>query len=189
MTTVNDSSRKVDVLIKEHEAICAQIREMVSYSDRILGFGITILGAVFLYGIKEAVHAITIATPFALSFLLLFCSSIFSAILSLGGYRRYLEDKLALQVGERILMWEYITPRILHTSFATASISVASVALLLTSMYLGWRVSAGVLDDQTRDFLVSGYAVTFLLLLGVAAHKHPRPDPQTSRFSAQINCE
>jgi hypothetical protein len=25
--------------------------------------------------------------------------------------------------------------------------------------------------------------------LTVAAHKHPRPDPQTSRFSAQINCE
>jgi hypothetical protein len=23
----------------------------------------------------------------------------------------------------------------------------------------------------------------------VAAHKHPRPDPQTSRFSAQISCK
>jgi hypothetical protein len=26
-------------------------------------------------------------------------------------------------------------------------------------------------------------------LVAVAAHKHPRPDPQTSRFSAQINCK
>ena len=83
---------KIDVLLKEHEIICTQIREMVSYSDRILGVGVTILGAVFVYGIKEKTFEITVATPFALTFLLLFCASVFSAILTLGGYRRYLEE-------------------------------------------------------------------------------------------------
>src|SRR5205814_1667055 len=135
MDTTSDASRKVDILLKEHDIICTQIREMVSYSDRMFGFGVTILGAVFLYGTKEGAHAITIATPFAITLLLLFCSSIYAAILSLGGYRRYLEDRLYGFIGERLLMWEHITPRILHNSFAVTSLYAFSAVLLFASMY------------------------------------------------------
>lgn len=166
MNSASDSTNKVDVLLKEHEIICTQIREMVSYSDRIFGFGVTILGAVFLYGIKETAHAITIATPFAVTLLLLFCSSIYAAILSLGGYRRYLEDKLSSLLGERLLMWEHITPRILHNSFAVASLSAFSTALLFASMYLGWSMAESQFTDACQSYLGAGYAASFLILLG-----------------------
>jgi SAM-dependent methyltransferase len=165
-TADDNKLKKIDVLLKEHEIVCTQIREMVSYSDRILGVGVTILGAVFLYGIKEKVNEITIATPFALTFLLLFCSSVFSAILTLGGYRRYLEDAFESQFGEQILRWEYITPRTLHSSFATTNMFIASFALLLASMFIGWTVSQNTLSKQNVMFILAGYAASISLLLG-----------------------
>lgn len=161
-----ESSKNVDVLLKEHEAICSQIREMVSYSDRIFGLGVTILGAVFVYGIKESAHAITMATPFAVSMLLLFCLSIYSAILSLGGYRRYLEDKLSRAIGETLLTWEIVTTKLLHNSFSVAALSAGSVSLLLASMYLGLHIAATELGADGSRLLVAAYAVCLLLLGG-----------------------
>lgn len=111
------SEEKVlDVLLKEHEITCSQIREMVSYSDRMFGLGITLIGAIFLYGFKERLAEVMVAVSFVFIALLLFCTTIYTAIFSLGGYRLYIEERLNQLMGRRLLRWERMAPQLLHSS-------------------------------------------------------------------------
>lgn len=156
----------IDVLLKEHEITCSQIREMVSYSDRMFGLGTTLVGAVFLYGVKERLAEVMVAVSFVFIALLLFSTTVYTAIFSLGGYRLYVEETLNQLMGRRLLRWEQMAPRILHTSFPVLSVSAFIGILLFAVVFFGWRAAKSAFQPETMSLINYGYAIGGLLLIG-----------------------
>ena len=156
----------VDVLLKEHEITCSQIREMVSYSDRIFGLGITLVGALFLYGFKEHLEKVMIAVSFVFIALLLFSTTIYTGIFSLGGYRLYIEEQLNQLMGRQLLSWERMTPKILHSSFPVFGMTTFTGILLFVVVASSWQTASDAFQPDTVSLITSGYAIGGLLLLG-----------------------
>lgn len=156
----------VDVLLKEHEITCSQIREMVSYSDRMFGLGITLVGAVFIYGVKERLAEVVVAVSFIFIALLLFSATIYTCIFSLGGYRLYVEEQLNHMLGRNLLKWERMAPHILHKSFPVLSMSIFISILVFAFIVFGWRSANDTFQPQVISLINHAYAIGGLLLLG-----------------------
>lgn len=160
-----DDAKVFDVLLKEYEITCSQIREMVSYSDRMFSLGVTLVGAVFLYGIKEKLAGVIVTVSFVSITLLLFLTTVYTAIFSLGGYRLYIAEQLNQLMGYDYLRWEKITPQVLHKSFPVLSLFAFIACWLSVIIFYGWRSASSLFNPEDMALIKAAYEVGGLLLI------------------------
>ncbi len=108
-------SKQTSVLLAEYERVYTEIMDMQRKSETLFGFGLTGIGASLIYGIKGEVPGIfAIATIFALV-LILYIAVCYCVIMSLGGYKQYLEEAINQHTNSGWLVWEgHITKPILQ---------------------------------------------------------------------------
>jgi hypothetical protein len=96
----------LNTLMSEHKRICDDIRLIEAASDKILGFGLTILGIGLTYGIEKQMTEFVIFLPIALLGVFTYAARRADMVFWLGGYKRAIEEKLNMQVGTTVLHWE-----------------------------------------------------------------------------------
>jgi hypothetical protein len=144
-----------DLLIKDYEITCAQIRDMVSYSDRMFGVGVTLVAAGFSYGVKEKLAEVIIAVSFLNIALLVFASSLYTGIFALGGYRRRIEEELnGILGGDSVLRWESVVPAAVHRSLPMRGFVALLLCLLVAVNYYGWRSATSLLSSHPNLLLL-----------------------------------
>lgn len=128
-----DEEKKIDLLLKEYEIISQEIEKRIGRSDKIIGYGLTILGVGIVYGLKEGINEIILAIPlgfFGVMFYAVFNTTI---VMTLGGYRRSLGERINAFFDENILIWEAISKKLIHRCFALICLnSIYSTLLGLT---------------------------------------------------------
>jgi hypothetical protein len=102
------SKLSIDVLLKEYDRVCNEIRSIESSNEKAVGFGLTIVGAGFAYGIQQNALEIFYFLPVALVMVVCYAILHQSYVFWFGGYKRALEEKLNLLIGDRVLAWERI---------------------------------------------------------------------------------
>jgi hypothetical protein len=161
MTSQTDNEREMGVLIEEHRAICDQIKEVVSYSDKMLALFLTVTGVLVGYGMKENMPVIIVMASFLVMLLMLFALTMNSAMLTLGGYRMYIEDKMNTCLGKDVVFWEKIAAKRIHYSYSLIGFQVMMFMVLVWVLYYG-MVSA---QDYFKGYGVLLY-INILYVLG-----------------------
>ena len=157
-----------DVLLKEHEAICGQIKEIVSYSDKMLALFITITGSVVIYGIKEKLGIIIVIASFVVMILMLFVLTMNSAIMTLGGYRLYLEEQLNTTLNKQYIHWERVVSWNYHTSVSIISFKILAGFLFIIILYFGVVNAQEVVQNKYLIILLNVLYVLGVILIGVS---------------------
>lgn len=138
-----NEKEKIDILLKVYEITGHEIQTRAGTNQRILGLGLTVLGAGFIYGVKEGVKEILLLVPVGLFGVMFHSIFLTTGIMTLGGYRRYLEEKINTILGEHNLIWEKMARKLLHRHFSLAiSYLIWTLALVLAiyvSLQNAWQ--------------------------------------------------
>lgn len=97
---------KADVLLKEYERVCGEIRALEGNNEKIVGFGITIVTAGFVYGIGNRISEIFLFIPIGFDGVLFYAILQYYRVLRFGGYKKFLEEQINKGMGEKVLIWE-----------------------------------------------------------------------------------
>lgn len=98
----------IDVLMKEYERVCSDIRAIEIAVDRIVAIGITIVGAGFAYGLQHNINEVFFFLPVGLIGIFLLASHQQYKMYWFGGYKRAIEDYVNKQFGILLLNWEKV---------------------------------------------------------------------------------
>jgi hypothetical protein len=107
-----------EILVKEYEIIGQATRTLFLSSEKAIALGFTILGTGFIIGIKEKIEYMLLFLPFAVFGVLLYDINIATELGTMGGYKRYLEERINSELKERILLWELFLSEERHKSLA-----------------------------------------------------------------------
>ena len=138
------------VLLKEYERLCTDIRSIESANEKILGLGFTLIAPGATAGIFQEVAPIFFVLPIAVVGIVAYAAVSYLCIFSMGGYKRHLEDLINAQAGEKLLLWEQlvrfrekasINGHVLRTIYFAISISIFVISILQLNEHYGLRVA------------------------------------------------
>ena len=141
------------VLLKEYERLCTDIRAIESANEKILGLGFTLIGLGATAGIFQKVAPIFFVLPIAVVGIIAYAVVCYLCIYSMGGYKRHLEDRINAQAGEALLLWEQlvrfrertsINGHVLRAIYLVISLSVFTISLLQLGEHYGVKVVWGM---------------------------------------------
>lgn len=138
------------VLLKEYERLCTDIRSIESTNEKILGLGFTLIGLGATAGIFQKVAPIFFVLPIAVVGIIAYAAVCYLCIYSMGGYKRHLEDCINAQAEETILVWEQlvrfrerasINGHVLRAIYLVISVSIFGISILQLSENYGLRTA------------------------------------------------
>lgn len=166
--TDNPALKQVEILVKEYERASADIRSIEANNDKIVGFGLTLVGAGFTYGVIQSLVEVFFFLPVASIGVILYTTLQYHNILWIGGYKRAIEDKVNLIIGSDVMIWERVVSRhrtrvhVVNLSM-TALYGTTIFAITWYSLYRIFSSHYGVLAWEYMWILLA-----FLILMGLA---------------------
>jgi len=153
---------KIELLIKECESTGQAIRTMLLTNEKVMALGFTIISTGLVYGIKEKVSEILLFLPLAVFAVLFYGIRITAEIMSLGGYKRYLEENINSILRENVLLWEsFIAPK-MHRSFVLLLLYIVYTFFILLVVFISLQTIWRYYTKETFWFMV-----IFLLSLSI----------------------
>lgn len=128
---------KINLLIKECDSVGQGIRTLFLSSEKLIALEFTIIAAGLTIGIKEKINEILLFLPIAAFGVLLYGIHIYTELLSLGGYKRYLEEKINITLGENVLLWESLITKTRHFDFVTNILWIIYTFFLVLIILIG----------------------------------------------------
>ncbi|MBT0959540.1 hypothetical protein [Denitromonas iodatirespirans] len=160
--------QQLDSLMSHYEGCRLEIIELMQSNERLLNIAILILGAVMTYGISVDAHKIVALGPFALSIVVFQGIQRYELVYQLGGYRKYLEEKMQDLTGDKPAFWEDLVAQLFHRSWThyplRALIVLAFLLLCAVGVDAVTRLAAP-LETIYRYLAVGSYTG---LLVGVS---------------------
>jgi len=108
ISTTFDVAKHIDVIAREIDRVCADIRHLESMVDKFVGFGMTIVGAGLAIGLVSKTNEVFFALPIGIFGIYFMFLDRMRSILYLGAYKRALEEKLNALAKTAVLRWERI---------------------------------------------------------------------------------
>ncbi len=137
-----ESSKKLDVLLKEKESATQEIIFKLGTSEKMLSVGVAAIAAGLSYGIKEKISLVVLLMPILLFGLSLFWLDKYYGMLILGGYKKSIEDEINLCIGERVVFWEEMAHTNMHSSITNVSFFIFFCVFLgmvvVSALYYLW---------------------------------------------------
>lgn len=127
---------KINLLIKECDSVGQGIRTLLLSSEKIIALGFTIIAAGLTFGLKEKINEILLFLPFAVFGVLLYGIYIFTELMSLGGYKCHLEEKINKTLGENVLLWELFIAKGRHRAFVKYFLYLIYVLFLGLTVFI-----------------------------------------------------
>lgn len=101
----------IAVLVKEYERVSADIRTIEGMNDKVVGFGLTLVGAGFAYGVQQNLVEVFFFLPIALIGVMLYALLQYHNMFWFGGYKRAIEDRINQLSGHTVVCWEGLVAR------------------------------------------------------------------------------
>ncbi|MFH1033273.1 MAG: hypothetical protein V1806_02090 [Pseudomonadota bacterium] len=136
----------IQLLMKEYELLTQEIKERVGRSDKIMGFGITIIGAGISYGINEELNEILILMPLAFMGIILYAIYNTTIVMALGGCKQLIAERVNDNFPQNILIWESISRRLVHHSIAIKCLDILYAIFLGGAIIVGLKAGADSAD-------------------------------------------
>lgn len=156
---------ELQALLKAYEIAGQEIISLTAKTEKVIGLGFTLLGALILYGLKEQIKEVLILAPVGAFVIALYSISVFLAVMALGGYKKYLEERINTILGKEILRWEIVTVReLVHGNMPGKTVSFLFAFLLLLISFLGLK---STLKFYGIEFFV-GFAALLISLFVVS---------------------
>ncbi len=129
--------RALTVLLKEYERVCTDVRTIESQNDKIVGFGLTIVGAGAAFGLNQKLNEVFLVLPFLFVAVFIYAVLQYHNVFWLGGYKRALESKINKIAGATLLVWEALAEqKKRRVNFANLPlVSIYFLMLVGTSIY------------------------------------------------------
>ena len=126
-----------EAVLREHERVCSEIRNIEINNRRVIGFGLSIIGVGFAYGVSEKVSELMFFVPVALAGVFLFAMLQYNNLFWFGGYKRLLEKQVNEAFGKPVVSWESVVnqrPRIhvINGSLVAVYVLVAVAATIFS---------------------------------------------------------
>lgn len=132
---------KLQLLAEECRTCGESIRTLFLATEKVIGLGLAIMAAGMAYGLKEGIHEILVLLPVGIFGVLLYGIYISTEILSLGGYRRYLEEGINAAFGEAIFYWESGIAEKRHSDFVRYALHFVYLLFLAVTIYVSCRTA------------------------------------------------
>lgn len=165
MSDPGGTDQALATLTMEYQRVCEEIRSIENQNDKIVGVGLTIIGAGVLYGLSQNLNEVFIALPFMLIAVLFWAVLQYHNLLRFGGYKRALEEEINRVLGRPVLVWELLLAddqRRLHVTNAPL-ITLYYVFLVAVSSYSEYRVFPAF--GSAVGFIEGGSILGCLLIL------------------------
>jgi len=127
---------KIELLIKECDSVGQEIKTLFLASEKVIGLGLAIIAAGLTFGLKEKINEILLFLPIAVLGVMLYGVHIFTELMSLGGYKCYLEERINTILGENILLWESFIAKERHRAFITYFLHFVYLLFLASTIYI-----------------------------------------------------
>jgi hypothetical protein len=98
-----NTQKEIDILMKEYERLAADIRGIETMIEKVVGFGITLVGAGFAYGVQQNIIEMFFFLPIALIGVLLYAILQYHNMFWFGGYKRAVEERINELSGKVVL--------------------------------------------------------------------------------------
>lgn len=161
--TTSIEQKKLDVLLHEHEQTCSQIHQLVNSTDKMASLASAAIGFTFLYGIQQNLTLVVVSVPYLIAGLLLYYASVFNAVHTLGGYRKYLEKRINFFVADRLLTWEDTASHVLHKSYPPIALAIFFALTYVTA----WVIAIQTLSSSTLDYYQSAIQAGYVVSAGL----------------------
>lgn len=146
--------KRANLLFAEYKILLDEIRERIGRSDKIMATGLTVLGAGLVYGIKEKVNEILLVLPIGLCGVIFYAIFNTTIVLTIGGHRKYLAERINSYFGEELLIWETISNKTIHSNISQRCLGYLYALSLITAILTGFITA-----------LHYGYAITIAFVV------------------------
>lgn len=169
---------RLDLLMKEADTTGQGIRTILLTSERIIALGLTISGAGLAYGIKEKIHDVLLFLPVAVIGVFIYGTALFTELMSLGGYKKHLEEKINHLLGQNILLWESSIAHRRHIAFVKFALYITYTLFLGLTIYISISTACRYYVTATFWCLIT-LDFTMLIFLGIALMKMAKTFDET----------
>jgi hypothetical protein len=134
MTGSINKDADIQALLREYERVCTDVRAIETMNDKVVGFGLTIGGAAFAYGIQQHLGEVFFVVPVALIGVFFYATLQYHNMFWFGGYKRAVEERINALSGTTVLGWEaLVETRRRRVNVINASLVFIYLALLVTA--------------------------------------------------------
>jgi hypothetical protein len=168
MNAVAPDTIDLQTFLKEYERVSSDIRVIEAMNDKVVGFGLTIVGAGFAYGIQQNLLLTFFFLPLGFLGVFFYATLQYHNMFWLGGYKRALEEKINELSERTVLRWEaLVETRRQRVNVINASlVSIYLVLLVSAVAYSFARIIANFSPMIAYAFAV--VILTFAVLLVIS---------------------
>jgi hypothetical protein len=123
-------------LMKSYEMAASEIRDTANANDRLVAMGIAAIGAGVSYGLVSGKSEVFLALPILLVSVYVYAILNHHNISFLGGYKRFLEDRINALAGDTLLVWEHVVTARRRWHVVNVPLIAAYVVILLSVILL-----------------------------------------------------
>jgi hypothetical protein len=170
----------IQTLLKEYERASVDIRAIETMNDKVIGFGLTIIGTGFTFGIQHSILPVFFFLPFAFIAVFFYATLQYYNMFWLGGYKRALEERINFLSSYNVLCWEALVEtrkervNIINASLVSIyfSLLLAATAYSFFEVFSKAPLIAGCLYLAAVLFLGILLAFSILQMFGAFARSY-----------------
>lgn len=159
-----DKAFLIQRLQQDYERASTHVRQLESNNDKIIGFGLTIIGIAFAYAIDKDLEAAFFFLPVALIGLFLYAVQQYYFMYWIGGYARAIEDAVNALAGAPLLRWESMIANA-RTRAAAPDIALVGLYVLILVALSGYCF-IHVFQSQP-PLIANSFASVVVVLVGL----------------------
>jgi hypothetical protein len=139
-----------------------------------MAVGLTVLSAGFVYGIKENLEEILLVLPIGLYGVIFYAIFNTTIVLTLGGHKKYLAERINTYFGEELLIWESVANKIIHRNIAQICLHFLYAVFLIASVLVGYNSASSNSYLKLYIAVITGLSIALvisLIVMGKAFNK------------------
>ena len=96
------------------------------------------LGAGLVYGIKEKINEILLVLPIGLYGVMFYAVLNTFIVMTLGGHKKYLAERINTYFGEELLIWERVANKMIHPNISQICLHFLYAVCLFVVVFIGY---------------------------------------------------
>ena len=149
----------------EYECVTKELHGRIDDILKIVSLGLAILGVGLSVGLSQNQYKILLLLPLAYFGVLLFYVYTIRNLFLLGGYKKFLSDKINSLLGDRVLVWENISKKEVHLNVNRIFLELVFLFTGILTVWASVDTAACYLDCRWVTIVAAGNAVLSLGLV------------------------
>lgn len=164
--------KKIELLVKQCELSDHKILSYQNVGSKVLGYGSTLILTILAIALKEKITAILLILPAAMFILIFYWMNVDAWVLSEGGYKKAMEEKINKMLDENIYLWESKIVTSKHINLNNIILDIIYFLVLLACIIASVNASFELKVHWITGIIICANAILcFLALLCLIRNK------------------